>query len=253
MNAYLSPAGFKVFAHRGSTEGGASENTLEAFRFAVDSGLKYIETDVQSTKDGVAVLFHDKSLKRVAGIDVKISDLLFTDLQKITLSTGGKVPSLIQALERFPDSRFNLDIKHSKAILRTVEAVKMTKSMDRVLVSSFSKTRRMQAVQLLQGVTTSADAPTALGIWLCYSLGLRALARKMLLKLQALQIPTNLGFLRLDTKSFISFVRATGVEIHYWTINSVVEAERLAKLGANGIVTDKGKMMFERFGHPNSK
>jgi glycerophosphoryl diester phosphodiesterase len=253
LKPYLSPAGFKILAHRGSTEGGASENTLEAFRFAIDSGLKFLETDVQATKDHVAVLFHDQNLKRLAGIDSKVSDYTFADLQRIVLLGGGKIPSLEQALRRFPQAKFNLDIKTSAAVLPTVEAIGHAESEDRVLISSFSRNRRLRALGMISNLSTSADATTILKIWLAHRLGLKSWCMRLLAEVDALQMPTQFGFIRLDNPDFVKVVKSTGVEIHYWTINDFDEATRLANLGADGIVTDKSKMMFDRFNFSESK
>ena len=52
------------------------------FEYSSDLGFVYIETDVQSTKDGHIVIFHDSTLKRMAGIDKRISDLTFEEVKK---------------------------------------------------------------------------------------------------------------------------------------------------------------------------
>lgn len=246
MIPYLSPAGLKIFAHRGSTEGGDVENTLEAFRFAFDSGVTHMESDVQATSDGVAVLFHDSTLQRVAGLKGKVSDYTFGELSRITLGERSRIPSLKQALERFPNVKWNLDLKTSDSIVPAVKAILEASASSRVLVSSFSRGRRMKALKQLTNVATSADAATILLIRLSHKLGLKVLLRKLLTGLDALQIPTRFGPLRLDEPTFIKEVSQFGVEIHYWTINDFDEAKRLISLGAKGIVTDKGKMMVER-------
>jgi len=57
---------FVNYAHRGASQY-APENTLSAFYLGLAMGANGIETDVQKTKDGVLVLFHDNSLTRVTG------------------------------------------------------------------------------------------------------------------------------------------------------------------------------------------
>lgn len=253
MIPYLSPAGLKIFAHRGSTEGGDVENTLEAFRFALDSGVTHLESDVQATSDGVAVLFHDSSLQRVAGLKGKVSDYTFAELSRITLGERSRIPSLMQALERFPSAKWNLDLKTSDAIGPAVKVIQEDSASARVLVSSFSRSRRLKAMKQLPNVATSADATTILLLLFSYKLGLKAIFRKLLAGLDALQIPTNFGPIHLDEAGFIDEVTQGGVEVHYWTINNIEEATRLISLGAKGIVTDKSKMMVERFGLGHSK
>ena len=71
----------KIIAHRGAS-GYAPENTLKAFRLAVEMGSKDFEFDVHRTKDGILVVHHDYDLKHTAGQDVKIADLDYAELKK---------------------------------------------------------------------------------------------------------------------------------------------------------------------------
>ena len=250
MKPYLSPAGFKILAHRGSTETGAVENTLEAFQAAIDSGITYLETDVQATSDGVAVLFHDETLRRISGLNQRVNELSF--LQLSVLKHQGKaleIPKLVDALMRFPGAKFNLDLKTADAIAPTVEVIRELQAIDRVLVSSFDNRRRMTALHQLPGVATSPDAFLVLKIWLATGFGLRNRLSRLLLAVDVLQIPKNFGPIRFDSRKFIDAIHRRSVSVHFWTINDVSEAERLRAMGADGIVTDASKLMMSAFGN----
>jgi glycerophosphoryl diester phosphodiesterase len=65
------------------------------------------------------------------------------------------------------------------------------------------------------------------------------LVRLLTREIAALQIPTRSAGLRVDSPAFISNIKATGCEIHYWTVNEADEMTRLIALGADGIVTDR--------------
>lgn len=107
------------FAHRGlhNDHSIAPENSIEAFRRAVDSGFG-IELDVQRTKDGKIVVFHDYNLLRVCGADRFIYQHTYEELTQYTLYDskeriplfedvlkliGGKVPLLIELKIRGTD------------------------------------------------------------------------------------------------------------------------------------------------------
>lgn len=73
----------RYYAHRGlhNNKSDAPENTLAAFRKAVEAGYG-IELDIQLTKDKVPVVIHDYNLKRVCGADVRVDSLTLKELQE---------------------------------------------------------------------------------------------------------------------------------------------------------------------------
>lgn len=73
---------FITYAHRGASEY-APENTLSSFYLGVSMGANGIETDVQRTKDGVLVLFHDDTLDRVTGRSGRIGDYTYEALSQM--------------------------------------------------------------------------------------------------------------------------------------------------------------------------
>lgn len=241
--SYLSPAQFRIFAHRGTTELGAVENTLQAFSDAIESGADYLETDVQATKDAMVVVFHDEDLSRVLGLNKRVSDLTFAELQSLSRTRGVEIPSLEDAINAFPTARFNIDIKALPAAMGASLVIRSCGAEERVLVSSFSAKRRLLALTEIPSVATSADSTRVLQLLLGLFLGSKSLIGHALRNLDAVQIPTHFGWIRLDRKRLIEECQSHGVEVHYWTINEPSEAKRLRALGANGIVTDRCKLM----------
>lgn len=253
MQKHYSPASFEILAHRGSCEGGATENTLEAFSYACTNGILSLETDVQATLDGVAVLFHDENLQRTLGLPQKIADFRLDELRELKYPGGEVIPTLLEALNRFPDCSFNLDIKTVEAINPCVEAIEAAGANNRVLVTSFVRKRRLAVLEQVPGAKTSSDVGTLMKIWTAFVIGMHTTASKYLKSLEVLQIPISFGFIRFDNPRFIDFVHSNGVKIHYWTINELSVAKPLKALGADGIVTDKAKMMKEWFASGKSE
>lgn len=89
------------YAHRGLHGSGAPENSMAAFRKALDAGFG-IELDIHLMKDGNLAVIHDSSLKRTAGADVSIEELTFGDLSNYCLEgTDEKIPLFTDVLALF--------------------------------------------------------------------------------------------------------------------------------------------------------
>lgn len=89
------------YAHRGLYGNGIPENSMAAFRAALEKGYG-IELDIHLMADGELAVIHDTSLKRTAGVDVKITDLTTADLENYPLEgTEEKIPLFSQVLELY--------------------------------------------------------------------------------------------------------------------------------------------------------
>ena len=73
-----------AYAHRGLHGNGVPENSMSAFQKALDAGYG-IELDVQLSKDGKVVVFHDDTLDRVCGVHARVDDLTWQELSKLRL------------------------------------------------------------------------------------------------------------------------------------------------------------------------
>lgn len=101
--AKRAPFEGRAYAHRGLYELDQSvpENSLEAFRRAVEAGYGS-ELDVQRTRDGRIVVFHDDSLKRACGVDKAVRDFTYEELRQIPLfKTGERIPLFSEVLSIF--------------------------------------------------------------------------------------------------------------------------------------------------------
>lgn len=90
-----------LYAHRGlhDNKAGVPENSMAAFRKAVEAGFG-IELDVQVSKDGVPVVFHDFTLDRMCGAEGKICDYCYEELRQFTLAgTKEQIPSFAEVLQ----------------------------------------------------------------------------------------------------------------------------------------------------------
>lgn len=87
-----------IFAHRGLVGDEFPENSPGAFRNTINAGMG-IELDLRLTKDGVPVVFHDKTLRRMCGDVRKISAIDYAELSRFRLNgTDEKIPSFEEVL-----------------------------------------------------------------------------------------------------------------------------------------------------------
>ena len=238
LSNFLIPRGPRVFAHRGLAVD-APENTLLAFARAVAAGASYIETDVRSSVDGVAIIAHDADLSRVAHRNVRVDQLTAAELGEIDLGHGQYFCTLAEALDSFPDIRFNIDVKSAPAVSPTIATIQKFDASHRVLVTSFDERRRLAMTRGLPGVASSASAARLLPALLAARFGVVPLVRLALQGLIAVQVPEKAAGIGVTRPAVIRAFHAAGVEVHVWTINDPGRMRELLQLGVDGIITDR--------------
>lgn len=235
------PVSVLAFAHRGGAyhpEIEGLENTVAAFRHAVELGYDYLETDVHVTRDGVLLAFHDSVLDRVTDRRGEIAQLSHADVRGALVGGRESVPTLAELFDAFPDSRFNIDLKSDGAVAALADFVAARDAWDRVLVGSFSG-RRMKRFRELTGnrVPTSAS-PVEIVLFRFLPSGRLAvlLSRG---RSAALQIPHRRGPLTIVTPGLVRRAHAAGRHVHVWTIDDAAEMRELLDRGVDGLFTDR--------------
>lgn len=242
--AFFDWPGPLPFAHRGFSPAGL-ENSMAAFKAALELGYRYLETDARSTRDGVAVAFHDATLDRTTDRAGRIAELAWSEVRTARIGGTEPVARLEELLETWPDARLNIDVKDAASVAPVAEAVNRTGAHDRVCIASFSDRRRRDVLRRLTApVATSGGRLTVAGFRM--AAGPTALARcvaRTLHRVDCLQIPERIGSLRLVTVGTLAAAHAAGKHLHVWTVNDEMAMHRLLGRGVDGLITDRADLL----------
>ncbi|MGM0930281.1 MAG: glycerophosphodiester phosphodiesterase [Actinomycetota bacterium] len=232
-----------AMSHRGYSLAG-QENTMAAFRAAVDLGYRYLETDVRATRDGVVVAFHDPTLERTTDGRGELAAHTAGQLAQLRIS-GEPIPTFEELLAEWPDVCLNVDVKDIAAADEVARLIEAYEAHDRVLVASFSDRRRFRVLRgLRRPVAGSAGMYAIVGIYLLGFVGLAKLLAR-LLRVDAVQVPVKYGRFPVVTKGFVRRCQRAGLRVHVWTINERAEMQRLLALGVDGLLSDRADILAD--------
>lgn len=132
---------FINYAHRGASEY-APENTLLAFYTGIFMGANGIETDVQMTKDGILVLFHDDTITRLTGEEGSIQEFTLEELRGFTFEKNGLTDKIVVFEEflkqfAFRDITFAIEIKQAGIETQIADMIKKYNVDGKCVVTSF--------------------------------------------------------------------------------------------------------------------
>ncbi len=239
------------FAHRGAS-GTHPENTLAAFRAAVERGARGFELDVHRTADGEIVVHHDDSLERTTDGRGLLRELPLEELRRRDAGhrfspaggsdfpfrgTGVTVPTLREVLEEFPELPLIIEIKQVDPPLETdlARLLQSTGADERALVFSLHQEAvdRYRALGTGQptgfGPDEVADFLRRLGAgdWDGYVPAGAAFA-----------VPVHWHGVQIVSRPFVEAAHRFGREVFVWTVNDPREMEALLDLGVDGLITD---------------
>ncbi|HUJ43539.1 MAG TPA: glycerophosphodiester phosphodiesterase family protein [Opitutaceae bacterium] len=228
-----------LIAHRGASAE-APENTLPAFRRALALGVDGIELDVQLTRDGVPVVFHDTTLARLTGRRGRIAWLTREELRSARVQ-GEPLPTLAQVLA-LPRKRavVQIEIKRGVPVAPVVQAVLRGQAAADVVLASFdppivAEMRRLAPQiprMLIAGGRRRRLGP--------FRIRGDALAAD-LVSLGAAGV--SLDHRALRSPAVITALKSRGWCVWCWTVNDPSAMLRLASWGVDAILSDNPALM----------
>jgi len=227
----IDPLAHPVIAHRGAS-GRFPENTLLAFRKALEQGADAIELDVRLTKEGIPVVIHDPTVERTTDGTGMVGDMSLFAIRELNAGCGESIPTLAEVLEEIQGTPFMVEIKETRAGQAVVDAIRAADAGDRVLVGSF-ESAPLGAVRAA-GLRTMASRPETRRFWLATRLRWAPPGDRY----QAFSIPEYRGRIRVVDSRFVRLARQRGRPVHVWTVDDVRAARRLRSLGVAGILTN---------------
>ncbi|RPE40322.1 glycerophosphoryl diester phosphodiesterase [Streptomyces sp. Ag109_O5-1] len=210
-------------AHRGDPYR-FRENTLDSLRSALRLGADAVETDVRLTRDGVPVLLHDGTLKRLWGHDRPLTALSADEVRGLT---AGGVPTLAEALAATEGGRVMIDLPGApseRAVARIVAVARECGATDRVYYTG--------------------DAPSMLAVRAADAAAEIALTRTTLAPARPVLLASirphylNYRFSLLD-RALTEHVHRSGYLVSCWTPDTRRSMRRLLETGVDSITTNR--------------
>lgn len=209
-----------IIGHRGAM-GYETENTMLSFQKALDLFVDMIEIDVYVIKTGEVVVFHDKTLKRLASSLENIEDLTLEEVKNINLIGNHQIPTLIEVIE-FIDKRvpLNIELKGQKTALPTQKIIENYKN-HHFLISSFD----WDELKIFRKL--NSKIPIAL---LSQQNHLDAIP--IAKKLNAIAV--NPWFFTL-TKHEVEEIHNNGFQVYTYTVNEITDIKEAIYFGVDGM------------------
>jgi len=232
-----------VYAHRGDRSR-AEDNTLEAYRLAVEAGADGVEMDVRRTADGVLVMNHDD---RRPGFP-PIVEMTFPEIREQIPS----MPTFVETLASMPsDVWLNVEIKNfpdeadfqddRTTVSRVLETIIEYDTPGRILLSSFDPVTMQRAAEIYPDMLRAqlVRLPTELDLGIAAALSQGAHA-----------VNPEFAHVADDPAGTISTIHNAGLKTIVWRVDLPADIDMLFDAGADGVITDDPALARRVIDHP---
>lgn len=220
-----------IIAHRGASAE-RPENTLAAFRRALALEVDGIELDVRVTRDGVPVVFHDPTLRRMTGRAGRVAAKTWAELAALPVRGAEPMPRLVDVLRLTRGlAVVQLELK-SGPVEPIVHAIRSARAAEWVILASFDRRLVASARALAPAIprmliSEGREAPAALirRLAACGAGGL------------------SVNHRAIRSEAWVNHFQARGYAVWTWTVNDPVAARRLAGWGVDALLSDDPALM----------
>jgi glycerophosphoryl diester phosphodiesterase len=232
------------WGHRGAPEA-APENTLSAFKAAVELGADGVELDVMLSSDGEVVVIHDYTLEKTTDGSGPVKNYSLAELKQLDAGywfsgdyAGEYIPERIPTLQEViddldPSVFLNIEIKSESPATdglekAVVQVIARNNLYERAIVSSFNPISllrvKMADKRIDVGLIYAPDLPKYLSEGWFISI----------LRPEALHPRYD-----MVDEAYMAWARKKGFQVTVWTVNETRDMEQMLDLGVDGIITDR--------------
>ena len=248
------PQHISIVAHRGKTDRGTSENTMEAFRSAMlilgesnDRGTPQIEFDLRMTRDGCVIIYHDRAID-----DLEIGNLDYSQLQSIAKRKGFEIPLFEDILKLCRDDRgeglrqriaLDIEIKEEGYEERVIALATEYLSYTNFVIKSFNDASVRKIKDLDPQIKVGLLLGKVTGNFPLLSILSQFFPEYRIFKTGADFVAPHFRLLRFG---FLWRMKLMNKEVFVWTVN---EERRLLKLLKSkyiaAVITDRPELALE--------
>jgi len=219
----------KGIAHRGYPVK-YPENTLSSFQAACDLDFTYVELDVQLSNDGVPVVIHDFTVKRMTGAQGMVRDYTLDELKRLRVREIETIPTLEETLRllRGKPIIIMVELKQQGYLYpgleeKTLELLRRTDTLDQSIIISFdhfsiAKVRRLDR-DIRLGLTSSCSMPYVFPFM-------------KELRCDFLGVP-----MRMMTAEYAEMILSNGILLNPWPVDTLADMEMVAAEYPSSLVT----------------
>lgn len=226
------------YAHRGASEY-APENTMSSFYLGLLQGANGIETDVQRTKDGVLVLFHDDTLDRVTNATGKLSDYSLEQLKNIKIegnaTTGfyDRIVTLREFLEAFSeyDISFAIELKGEGVEADTLAMIEEFGILEKTTFTSF----QFEYIKKIKELNPKARVG-----WLTFSISDDVIEK--LIGIAGEELAPKAESI---TQDLMNRCRSSDLGVRAWGVSSVALMKKMCSLGVDGMTVNFPDRLYQ--------
>ena len=222
-----------IIAHRGASNL-APENTLKAFKKAIELNADLIEFDVHQSKDGEIVIMHDSNTFRTTGHLGLIKDMTLEELKNLDCGDGEAIPTLEELIELTKGKiGLNCEIKTKGIAQKIVQTFREADLFESTIISSFNHNELLKIKKLEPQLKIATLDPTRTG-WI-----INWFSRKNMIKKASSNKFYGINPLYLIVKKkFVDKAHEENLKVFPWTVDSVSSIENLIRMGVDGIISN---------------
>ncbi len=227
---------FLFIGHRG-TRVEYDENTIEAFKKAIDFGANYIEFDVHPTRDNQIIVIHDKTLDRTTNGSGLVKDLLYSEISKVkTVKTNKNIPLLSQIFNEFNETvNYMIELKELGIENEVINIVKKFNLLERCVISSRNLNQLKNLREKFSNIRTCYNITKGIGLTL-----------NEFLSQEVQNLSTHIDFISLNSslisEKFIKHCLNYNLIPLSWDFlkydDPLLKIKSLIKIGIKGILFD---------------